>query len=535
MPTIVALGTLLSVLLGVLFLRRTPRKSSLDKVPGPAAESFLTGHLLKLFDPSGPFHKNLVNAYGQVVKIQGLLGADQLYITDPRAISYILANDNGIFESPRQTVSLGNVLFGPGLGGVSGPQHKKQRKVLNPVFAPGHIKQITPTLFQVGRELQDLLSARVKSDGTELDVLRWCTRASIECLGRGILGYSFGDLDGQNQYADASNTLIPNVGKLRVFVPLLPLLRKLCPASLQRPVISALAAFWPNLKALKHDIDVLSDTALRIYNDACGASQDHLTGDDKNILTMLIEANSTVTAKEHLTRDEILGIISIIMFAGSDTTSNTLVRILEILARNPDVQARLKNELLSAFAGANDIEHGTLVQLPYLDAVVKETLRLHPPLVMMDRHTNEDAALPLLDPVTGTDQREISSIPVPRGTIVWMAIAMNNANEKVWGSDAKEFKPERWLSDLPPKLADAKMPGVLSPLMTFLGGPRACIGYRFPILEIKVLLASLLQCFEFRPSAAHTVHWRLAHIQAPYTENRPDAPSMPLCVLEERL
>ena len=66
-------------------------------------------------------------------------------------------------------------------------------------------------------------------------------------------------------------------------------------------------------------------------------------------------------------------------------------------------------------------------------------------------------------------------VHVPKNTTVWIGILASNRNKALWGEDALEWKPERWLKPLPETVTDAKIPGVYANLMTFLGGGRACM------------------------------------------------------------
>ncbi|KAI4517813.1 cytochrome P450, partial [Schizophyllum commune Loenen D] len=126
-----------------------------------------------------------------------------------------------------------------------------------------------------------------------------------------------------------------------------------------------------------------------------------------------------------------------------------------------------------------------LESLPLLDAVLRETLRLYPPASQLLRKTVKDAILPFGKPVVGVDGRELTEIYVPAGTPIIISIINANRSKDMWGADALEWKPERWLAPLPQSVADAHMPGVYSNLMTFLGGGRACIGFKFAQLEMS--------------------------------------------------
>ena len=76
---------------------------------------------------------------------------------------------------------------------------------------------------------------------------------------------------------------------------------------------------------------------------------------------------------------------SIFIFAGHDTTTSALTRILWILSHNPEAQERLRNEVSQARADNGDLDYDTLMNLPYLDAVCREMMRLYPPVPVLDR------------------------------------------------------------------------------------------------------------------------------------------------------
>jgi cytochrome P450 len=110
------------------------------------------------------------------------------------------------------------------------------------------------------------------------------------------------------------------------------------------------------------------------------------------------------------------------------------------------------------------------------------------------RHrARQDAVLPLGKPVVGADGTLVSEVHVPKGTIVHVGIRQININPVLWGDDAEQWQPERWLKPLPKSLTDGdtKVPGVYSHLMTFLGGPRSCIGFKFSQLEMSKYYFSL--------------------------------------------
>ena len=121
----------------------------------------------------------------------------------------------------------------------------------------------------------------------------------------------------------------------------------------------------------------------------------------------------------------------------------------------------------------------------------------------------KNMVLPLLHPVRGKDGREMSEITIPQNTLLLLNFQGSNYNTELWGDDAHEWKPERWLQPAPPALEEARMPGVYSNMsvasrfcvavvvlclprlprvvcsMSFSGGTRSCIGFKFSQLEMS--------------------------------------------------
>jgi len=97
-------------------------------------------------------------------------------------------------------------------------------------------------------------------------------------------------------------------------------------------------------------------------------------------------------------------------------------------------------------------------------------------------------------PIVTRSGKTISEIPVAKGTFIYASIIGYNMSKDVWGPDADEFKPERWLVH---KERASPALGVYGNLFTFSGGPRSCIGWRFTVLETQAFLIDLLSNFEF--------------------------------------
>lgn len=85
-------------------------------------------------------------------------------------------------------------------------------------------------------------------------------------------------------------------------------------------------------------------------------------------------------------------------------------------------------------------------------------------MVLNLNRTRSDAVLPLSEPITGIDGSKINEIHVPKDTTVVVGVLSSNRNKAIWGEDALEWKPERWLDQLPESVTEAKIPGIYSNL-----------------------------------------------------------------------
>jgi cytochrome P450 len=165
-----------------------------------------------------------------------------------------------------------------------------------------------------------------------------------------------------------------------------------------------------------------------------------------------------------------------LIIAGHDTTSNTLVWILWELAKDQESQRRLREEITAMRAKstatftASDYDN-----MPFLNAVIKEGLRMHPLLPLIYRKAGRDDVIPLAEPVTTKDGRAIREIPVSKGQTLVCSAAGYNRSPTVWGDDADTWRPERWINMEKHKHSV----GMMANLMSFGAGIRGCIGWKF--------------------------------------------------------
>ena len=169
-----------------------------------------------------------------------------------------------------------------------------------------------------------------------------------------------------------------------------------------------------------------------------------------------VKSNLSVDIPEdqRISDEDILNNVNTVMFAGSDTSSLGLTWTLWMLAKNPDMQDRLREELSTVHCPESfgdlsvdeiDSLYGNISELPYFDKVLKESLRLVPPVHSSIRVAGQDDVIPTSQPykIRGPEGDTItvtSPIRVAKGTIVHIPIEAFNLDKSVWGPDAWEFK-----------------------------------------------------------------------------------------------
>ncbi|KAJ6548742.1 cytochrome P450 [Mycena capillaripes] len=497
--------------------------SPLRYIPGPPSQSWFKGNLGQLFNAKGmPFHKELVDLYGGMVKVHGFFGDEQLYISDPRALQGILVREQDAYEETAVFVETNKIIFGPGLVSTTGDMHKRQRKLVHPIFSPNNLRDLVPTFYSVAERLSDVLTNELRTQAdpegrSVLDMSEWMARAALETVGQTVLGYSFDPLDSRvnNAYTSAIRELIPTIFSLSLVRQFAPFLVRLGPAWVRRSLVE----WTPNaaVQNVKRMSDLMHQTAVDILADARASLRQEdagMSGRAKDIIRLLLRANETASKDEQLSEAELTGQMTVMIFGAQDTTSSALSRILYMLSIRPDIQQNIRQEIRAARSSERRLSLDEISRLPWLDAVLKETMRLFissRAIRSPNFRALEERTIPFVTP-SGT----VSSVKIPRGTTIFLGIAGANRLRSVWGPDATEWKPERWLSgDLYYKVDPSlRLPGIYAGMMSFLGGRRSCIGYKFAEIEIKILLIILISRFEISATEDEIV-WNLSQIISP--------------------
>ncbi|CAK5083332.1 unnamed protein product [Meloidogyne enterolobii] len=168
------------------------------------------------------------------------------------------------------------------------------------------------------------------------------------------------------------------------------------------------------------------------------------------------------------------------LLTGFDTTANTLSLIAHNLIFYPEVQKRLFEEIeeICGLEEGEIINYEQLAKLKYADAVFYETQRLCPMAAAVVNRVCEETTT-------------LGDITIEKGTVVSADLFTLHRDKKIWGEDAEEFKPERWL-------LNENINTPTEYYYPFGGGPRICIGMKLGMMEIKMVLVHLLRSFELK-------------------------------------
>ncbi|ESK84361.1 cytochrome p450 [Moniliophthora roreri MCA 2997] len=466
------LGCFVVFLAARIFLSRS--YSDVASVPGPGGGHWLWGHEREIFlNPAGSKFSEWFEKYGHVVRYKGAMAhQDLLVVADPRFIHHMLTDNPYNYVKSPVFRPLVERLLGRGLIWAEHDEHRQQRKVLNPAFSPANLRaRLESTLQENGGSITT-------------NIMKWTAIATLDIIGRVGFNHDFkgGETqeakDIQKAWTDQVNAGMETAAfYAQIFLRTFPFLLYIPVDAIQKQgdikmVINRLAEMF-----LKRGADVEKG---------------------RNLLSLMVKANSQGDGK--MSNQQMIDHITTFVIVGHETTAGSLNMTLLELARNRACQQKLRDEVLGLGREPTYEDLTNPDVLPYLDAVIKEGLRLHPPGAYMDRVAVKDDVVPLSTPITTPSGEVLHSLRIRAGQFIQIPnISINRVNS-AW-KDGQVFRPERWIEPggLPPR---SEMQGGWSNIMSFSEGPRLCIGYRLALLEYKCILAMLIRNFEFWDTGA---------------------------------
>ncbi|KAI0267369.1 cytochrome P450 [Gloeopeniophorella convolvens] len=537
-PAVATAGLVLYIAYWVISSKIRNATSPLRDLPGPPSYSWATGSFRedREFEAVAQ-QEEWLRQYGPVFRYHSFFGTQKVQMADPKGLNHILSHSFDFHKSITVRQSLGELL-GEGLLSVEGEQHKQQRRVINPAFGSLQIRKFTEMFVNKSNQVCKFgIAQTTRKDGkAKVDAFKWTNKASLDMISIAGFNYDFDALHAPEHKPNVLNEAVQNMlgfpnplfFLFQVFFPpfrYLPTKRARVISESLRTIRQISAKMIAEKKAA-----VLAGAS--IVNGKVVVEKKDVQ--DHDLLSLLIKSNMAgdMPENQRMSDKDIMHQVPTFLVAGHETTGTGITWVLFALAAHKDVQAKLREELLSIPTDTPTLDQ--LNSLKYLDCVLREALRLHSPVNNTQRDAVVDTVIPLSKPFFDKKGIARHELRVKKGDTLTIPIRELNRSEEFWGEDAKEFKPERW-ENLPETVAG--MPGIWSNTLSFLAGPHACIGYRFSLAEMKSMLFAIVRSFEFelaiQPDEIMRRDWIVGRPHV--ASNLTAGPQLPLLIYPARL
>ncbi|CAJ2500199.1 Uu.00g030520.m01.CDS01 [Anthostomella pinea] len=431
--------------------------------------------------------------HGPIIRYFFPFGAERLSIADDEALKQMTVKNPYNYPKPVRAKLWMVRILGEGVLLAEGAEHVHQRKALAPGFSIQSIRNLTPVFWEksllLARCWREEMTAE-KATTKSFEVLEWLNRTTLDIIGSAGFGYDINSLENPETPIREAYRL---VFAFDIFSRLLHGIQAFIPASKYIPAKMN--------RDMETSRNIIVNKATEIITEKQEQAENNTGG--KDILALIAKDNKKMKAQGEAglsfetMRDQVMTFLG----AGHDTTATGVAWTIHLLSTHPEMQSRLREEIKDYMPFLFDQETrfdpeqvaaADCDQLPYLDNVCRESLRYIPPIPMTVRQSLADDTL--------------GPYKVPGGTVIYVLANAINRLPMYWGPTADAFDPDRW-DDLPKTFT-------ANAFMTFLQGPRGCVGRKFAETEMKILLCCLLSMYEFKrdtstPDPEEWKMWRL--------------------------
>ncbi|KAH8273463.1 hypothetical protein KR018_002460 [Drosophila ironensis] len=463
---------LLAVVFWAIFLRYLPRILAFLRLhrfsktlPGPSIGELIAtvkkGEILNWL-------KEMREKHGPVFRIW--FGKDlTVLFSDPEDIKQLLGNNTLLNKS--RNYELLEPWLGKGLLTNGGESWHRRRKLLTPGFHFRILGEFKEPMEENCRILVRRLQE--KANGESFDIYPYITLFALDAICETAMGIKkHAQLQSDSEYVRAVQTICRILHQQSFsFWQRMNVFFKYTQAGRERDAC---------LKILHDETRrVIRDRREQLLQERAQESQPEAdrqqddVGGKRRLAFLDMLLLSQLEGGAELTDTDIREEVDTFMFEGHDTTSSAIAFALSLLSKHAAVQQR-------AFEEASELEGREKEQMPYLEAVIKETLRLYPSVPFFSRKVLEDL--------------QVGKLTIPKGTAINCLIYMLHRDPKNF-PEPEKFDPERFL------LNEKQMHPFA--FAGFSAGPRNCIGQKFAMLELKTSLSMLLRSYRFLPDEEH--------------------------------
>jgi cytochrome P450 len=416
----------------------------MTRAPGPPRR-FPGSHLLAMRSDPLAFLTRIAREYGDVVRFR--LGPVDIYLLNrPEFIRDLLVTDAAAFHKGRG-LERAKRLLGEGLLTSEDPVHLRHRRMMQPAFHQERIAGYGAVMVELGERL-----ASRWQDGETRDVSLEMTRLTLAIVGRTLFD---ADVESESDEIGAALTTSIQLFSSTLTLPFFQVLDRLPLPGNRR------------FERAKARIDATINRMIAERRRAPGGRSD--------LLSLLIAASDPEGEGGRMTDAQVRDEAVTLFLAGHETTANALTWTWYLLSQNPEVEARLHEEV-DAVLREREPTVADLPRLAYTETVLAESMRLYPPAWIVGRRALSDYG--------------VGGFEVPKRSIVVASQWVTHRDPRYF-PDPERFDPDRFRPE-----AKARRPKFA--YFPFGGGPRVCIGEGFAWMEGVLLLATLARRWRLR-------------------------------------
>ncbi|ORY68971.1 cytochrome P450 [Pseudomassariella vexata] len=413
----------------------------------------------------------------ELIRIKNAFGLPTILCSGPDALRDILNTHVYDFEKSWGVRAFLARAIGWGLILSEGAEHTRQKKVLTPAFHIRRIRELYSLMWEKTQILQSGLEADIKdhpigSGGFGLvELSEWSSRLTLDIIGPAAMGRDFQSLTTEeNPIADAFLEMLrPDRSRLAFLG-----LHFIIPESIVRRLplktnetLNRIGTF------LRHTCyDIIQEKNRELMEKGTGLAE-------YDILSRIVQTGEFTDA-------EIVDQMLTFLAAGHETTASALTWACYLCAKYPEVQQKLRAEIHENIpSSTTTITWDILESMSYLNGVCEETLRLYPTVPATIREAVRTT--------------QVAGYTIPKGTDFILVPYAINRHPRFWGDNADMIVPERWIDTLPDGTTRPNKTGGTTTNfseLTFLHGPRACIGRDFAKAELRCAVAGVIGKFE---------------------------------------
>ncbi|KAI0791316.1 cytochrome P450 monooxygenase CYP63 [Abortiporus biennis] len=461
-------------------------------------EGYLYGYQASLFEE---YRTNTLNLR--------ILWTDMIITADEEHIKHVLATGFNKFWRGRRAIERQETFLGNGIFNRDDEIWKSHRALARPFFSRDRVSDTN--LFERYTEKALGILDRKTSRDEPIEVQDMYARFTLDASTDALFGESLNTLDGE--YPIPGHAIMGQKGSATkdAFGSFVQAFEESTWVVIRR---TAAGYFWPISQLFKDDAVPLSDAMDKVLMPIVNKAVKNREEKQKAGLTTSVdESNFLEYLAEHVNnpkiiRDQILSFL----LAGRDTTATLLTFLTYFMALHPDVCQKMRAEVLEQVGPTASPTFETIKNLRYMHAVINETLRLYPPVPGIGRSTRDfPAVFPKSDPTY--PERQNKPVVAPKDAYITLICYLPQRNKVLWGEDAEEFDPDRWLDSRLKRFTDHP-----SMYLPFSAGPRICLGQNYARNEAMYFLCRLLQQYdsftlapEFQPKgSAPPAEWKNA-------------------------